>query len=126
MTPDNASDTAYVAYGLTAREIQLIRSVLAGHEKVERALIFGSRGLGTHREGSDVDLALVGAALSDQDRLSIMAALDDLDLLLDYDVLLWPPSDDALRAVIRQTGQVFYDRGMHGKEARLASEGKNR
>jgi uncharacterized protein len=50
-------------YGLSEDTLAKISDVLARFPEVERAILFGSRAKGTYREGSDIDLALVGAAL---------------------------------------------------------------
>lgn len=44
--------------------------------------LYGSRAMGRHRPGSDIDLTLMVPCLSHQDRLCRMGALDDLLLLL--------------------------------------------
>ncbi|MBC8039849.1 MAG: nucleotidyltransferase domain-containing protein [Opitutaceae bacterium] len=51
------------AYGLSEDTRTQISCVLARFPEVERATLFGSRAKGSHRAGSDIDLALVGTAL---------------------------------------------------------------
>ena len=45
-------------YGLTSDDIEEIKQIFAKFPTVEEVVIFGSRAKGTHRPGSDVDLAL--------------------------------------------------------------------
>jgi predicted nucleotidyltransferase len=52
------------SFGLLDRDLEEIRSVLALFPAIERAMLFGSRAKGTHRPGSDVDIALCGSAVS--------------------------------------------------------------
>ena len=46
--------------GLRPTDLAYIRAVLAREPAVVQAWIYGSRARGTHRPGSDVDLALAG------------------------------------------------------------------
>ena len=50
--------------GLTEKDLFQLRSVLKKFPEIEQALIFGSRAKGTHKPGSDVDLALKGSELT--------------------------------------------------------------
>ncbi len=59
-----------------------ITAVLARFPTVESAVLFGSRAKGTHKPGSDIDLALTGRALDWRIVGQIFDALDDL--LLPY------------------------------------------
>ncbi|MCC6127711.1 MAG: nucleotidyltransferase domain-containing protein [Chlamydiae bacterium] len=52
-------------FGLRSKDIDLIVEVLQRHPDVEEAIIFGSRAMGNHKPGSDVDVALKGNLNSD-------------------------------------------------------------
>ena len=52
------------ATGLPETAIAAIRQVLASHPEVEAAILYGSRALGRHRPASDIDLTLIGPAIS--------------------------------------------------------------
>ena len=54
--------------------IDLLRSC----ERVERAVLFGSRAMETFTHTSDVDIALVGEALTTTDQARLAAALEKL------------------------------------------------
>ena len=47
-------------FGLKQETIELIQSTLSSTEHIESALIYGSRAKETYREGSDIDLTLIG------------------------------------------------------------------
>lgn len=49
-----------MTFGLTKKDIEVIREVIQNFPEVERAVIFGSRAMGNHKRGSDVDLAIMG------------------------------------------------------------------
>lgn len=99
-----------MCWGLNSHTIAQLRHVLARHGQVEKAILYGSRAKGTHNQGSDIDLALVGR---DLDIHKINAIDNDLDdLLLPYSIdlcsYLGIRSMDLL-AHIERVGVVFYD-----------------
>ncbi len=96
--------------GLTHDEIAAIRTVIARHPEIHRAVIFGSRAKGTHKNNSDVDIcveghvdALMAAALA--------AELEEIPSPYRFDVVAYSTiSSDALREHIDRVGvEVFTD-----------------
>ncbi|MCF7793585.1 MAG: nucleotidyltransferase domain-containing protein [Candidatus Cloacimonetes bacterium] len=61
-------------FGLTEKDIQLIQKAAKKFENIEKIIIFGSRSMGNYKNGSDIDLALVGKNISDE----IMKRFTDL------------------------------------------------
>jgi len=115
MKPLNSTPKPNVArygpFGLMDREAAAIRRVLAAQPHIERAVVFGSRAMGTYREGSDVDLALFGSQLTLDDLSRVWAQLDDLDILLRCDVVIYQQlTNNGLREHIDRVGQVFWER----------------
>jgi uncharacterized protein len=47
-------------FGLTDADLQFIIDVIKAYPQVDEAVIFGSRALNRHKNGSDVDIALKG------------------------------------------------------------------
>ena len=71
--------------GLSARELELIRTVLARHPEITGAVLFGSRAKGTAQPASDVVLALEGIADPLQAE-AIAGELEELPLPYKFDV----------------------------------------
>lgn len=100
-----------MSYGLSDETVARIQAVLARFEAVEEAILYGSRAMGTQREGSDIDLTLKGDRLD----LSTLQRLDEaLDALLlpytfDLSIYHWLQQED-LREHIRRVGISFYRR----------------
>lgn len=63
---------------LMIRLKQRLLHVLLSHPHLEAVWLFGSRAIGRHRPGSDLDLCLEGRQLTHSDRLELMVAIDDL------------------------------------------------
>ena len=95
-------------WGLSVDELDSILRVLAAHPEVSKAIIYGSRTLGSHRAGSDIDLALKGE-LEWADLQKIEAELDNLDLPYLIDLSLASQIENpALQKHIEQHGQILY------------------
>jgi predicted nucleotidyltransferase len=97
-----------VATGLTERELDLIRSVLARHQEITGAILFGSRAKATATPSSDIDLALLGATnplLAEE----IAAEFDELPLPYRFDVrALNTIQHQPLREHIQRVGIRIY------------------
>ena len=94
--------------GLTRRDRDLIRDVLARYHEVRRVTLFGSRAMGTFGRGSDIDLALEGRDLDARALTRIATELEDSDLPYKVDLLLRDEQlEPKLEAHIRRHGKPF-------------------
>jgi uncharacterized protein len=73
--------------GLTDAARNSILSILASHPGVEKAVLFGSRAMGTHAPESDIDICLIGATLTLTDQASLAAGMDALPIPQKVDLL---------------------------------------
>ncbi len=104
-----------VRFGLRAATIDKICTVLAKHQRIEKAVIYGSRAKGNYKPGSDIDLTLYGQNLTRDDLATVMDELDDLLLPYSIDLSLFDELNHAkLREHIERVGLVFYERGDAG------------
>jgi len=101
------------SWGLPDATLAVIRSVLEREPKVKKAILFGSRAKGTHKPGSDIDLALVGEGL-DIDTLGRLArAFDESSIPHQVDLCWLAAVEHApLREHIERVGQVLYERAV--------------
>ena len=82
---------------------------LAGGRGAKELLLFGSRARGDAREGSDIDLAVIGMPPAKQ--AGFLDALDELPTLLKWDVVfLSPATEAALRRNIEKDGITLMGR----------------
>ena len=109
-------------YGLSESTIQKICAVLSRHPQVEKAILYGSRAKGNYKNGSDIDLTLLGGA--DLTLNILYKILDELDeLLLPYTIDLSAFKDIGDPDVIehiQRVGVTFYDKGEHIPELAAA------
>lgn len=98
-------------FGLSDKTIEAINSVLSKHSAVKKAIIYGSRAKGNYKNGSDIDLTLVGDGISYNELGTIDFELDDLLLPYTIDLsILCLISDADVVDHIRRIGRPFYER----------------
>jgi nucleotidyltransferase substrate binding protein (TIGR01987 family) len=99
------------SHGLPAAAMAKIHQIFASFPAVERATLYGSRAMGRHRPGSDIDLTLAGAGLDVRTLAQLDGALDDLLLPWRFDLSLQSSlQSPELIDHIQRVGQLFYRR----------------
>lgn len=74
--------------GLKNKHRDAIVTILSSNNRIERAVLFGSRAMGNHKKTSDVDLALFGDQLTFTDLAGLADAIDQLPMAQRVDLLL--------------------------------------
>lgn len=99
-------------FGLKESTVASIRQCLMRHQKVEEAIIYGSRAKGNYRPSSDIDLTLRGERLTFSDMANIENEIDDLMLPYKFDTSIYHHiSNPDLIDHITRVGQSFYKKG---------------
>jgi len=102
---------AVASHGLSAATLEKVRAVLERFPEVERAVLFGSRAKGSHKPGSDIDLALQGTALDWRIVGRIYEALDDLLLPYSFSLIIHDQATDPeVAAHIARVGIPIFER----------------
>lgn len=97
--------------GLSQEVETAIRKVFYSHPKIHKAILYGSRAMGNYRNGSDIDLCLIGGGLDLRELNLIANELDDLLLPYSFDLSIENTlSDAALLEHIASKGCVFFER----------------
>ncbi|MDG5816151.1 nucleotidyltransferase domain-containing protein [Chitinispirillales bacterium ANBcel5] len=103
-------------YGLTEKELKLIKDVLASNSKVEKALLFGSRAMGTYSYNSDIDILLVGKELTLRDESQLMSQMEALNISYSVDLIRkHTVTSEAVKNHVREFGVVIYEREGAGR-----------
>ena len=102
--------------GVKRKHRAAIIELIAANERVEKAVLFGSRAMGTHTVTSDVDIALFGHGLTRTDQARLAEAIDEIPMAQSVDLVLYDSIDNpALLEHIRIHGAEWYSR--EGREA---------
>ena len=97
--------------GLKDAHREAIIAVIAANDRVERAVLFGSRATGTNTVTSDVDIALFGDRLTLTHRARLTEALEEIPMAQTVDLILYDSvRDRTLRAHIRNDGVEWFER----------------
>ncbi len=96
-------------FGIAARSREKLLSLFASYPQVERVIIYGSRAMGTHKVGSDIDLTLIGKDLDTSHLIRILSDIEDLSLAYTVDLsILSSLSSEGLLDHIKRLGRDFY------------------
>ncbi len=107
--------------GLKDAHREAIIAVIAANDRVERAVLFGSRATGTNTVTSDVDIALFGERLTLTDQARLSAAVEEIPMAQSVDLILYDSlRDRTLRKHIGCQGVEWYAR-----PTRVASDPEN-
>jgi uncharacterized protein len=103
------TENCALSFGLKETTIEKIRGVLARYPEIEKAVLYGSRAKGNYRNGSDIDLTLVGDGLTHNQLLRIEMEIDDLLLPYKMDLSLYRQIENpSLLEHIARVGITFY------------------
>ena len=97
-------------YGLSERNIQTILAILGKYPEIKEVSVFGSRAMGTHHAGSDIDLAVMNEDVSYGTIRKIISDFEESTLPYFVDVVNYPELEhEELREHIKLTGKKIYD-----------------
>lgn len=96
--------------GIKKSDADKIIRKLAEFPNIEKAVLFGSRALGTHKHNSDIDIAIVGVD-SKLEIERIAEELDQLPLPYKFDLLAYSLINNSkLKEHIDSAGIIIFER----------------
>ncbi len=100
-----------MSFGLPEKLIHTFNEIFASYSEIEKVIIYGSRAKGNFRNGSDIDLTLVGENITEDIKSKVWLDLDELNspYLIDISVLHSLKSESLLEH-IQRIGKDFYIR----------------
>jgi predicted nucleotidyltransferase len=98
-------------YGIRDSIWENIVSVFSKHSKIKKIILYGSRAKGNYKNGSDIDLTLVGDNINVQDLHKILVELDDLCLPYSFDLSIFEKIENIdLIEHIKKIGTTIYEK----------------
>ncbi len=96
-------------YGLPETDLKRIITLLQQNPKIKKITLFGSRAKGNFKEGSDIDIALIGNNLLLNDILDATIELEKLNLPFRFDLIIYDRiKEEALKEHIDRVGIILY------------------
>ena len=96
-------------FGLNQSDITQINNVFEGVASIQKVILYGSRAKGNYKNGSDIDLTLMGENISHKDLLNISNQLDDIMTPYQFDLSLYSQINNVeLLKHIDRVGVVFF------------------
>lgn len=97
-------------FGLYPNSYKKILSIFNKYENIEKVIIYGSRAKGDYKEGSDIDLTLIGD-LSYNDVIKLKHDLEDSSIPYLVDLSIFKElKTESLLEHIKRVGKVFYEK----------------
>lgn len=103
---------------LHSKHLKTLQTLFAKHPTIAQALLFGSRALGTHKESSDIDIALKGD-ITPTLLAHLKEELEDSTLPYFCDILDYERAPQELREHIDTHALTLYKREEEWQEVRL-------
>jgi len=96
-------------FGLTEETVKRIAGVFSNYPQIKEVKLLGSRAKGNYRNGSDIDLTLLGDHLNQSDIGRIANSLDELMLPYSFDISIYKQltNEDFIDHIDR-IGVTFY------------------
>ncbi|MGL5149812.1 MAG: nucleotidyltransferase domain-containing protein [Clostridium sp.] len=99
-------------FGLLERDLFYINEALNKFIEIEKAIVFGSRAMGNHKKGSDIDIAIIGKDVTTKtifrldDYLNEVYPLPYFFDIIQYDSI----TNEKLKEHINCEGKEIYSR----------------
>jgi len=99
-------------YGLSDETVEKITKVFVQFPTIEKVMLYGSRAKGNYRNGSDIDITLIGEKLTLENSVyPLMELFEESDLPYSFDISILKHIDDPnLIEHIERVGKVLYAR----------------
>ena len=75
-------------FGLYPKSYKEILAIIQKYESIEEVIIYGSRAKGTQREGSDIDITLLGN-VNNEDFNKLLLELEDSYIPYKFDISIY-------------------------------------
>jgi predicted nucleotidyltransferase len=96
-------------FGLDADTLRNIKKVFATLPNLEKVILYGSRAKGNYKDGSDIDITLLGKQLTLKTVYALEEVLEELYLPYTFDISIFTQidNDDLIKHILR-VGKTFY------------------
>ena len=98
-------------YGLDKEALEQLNCVFSAIKPIDKVMLYGSRAMGSYKNGSDIDISLEADNLTLKTVYELEELIFELYLPYMFDISIFEQiSNEALCSHIREKGCVLYDR----------------
>lgn len=98
-----------IKFGLKESSIEQIQQIFLRYSNISKVILYGSRAKGNYKQGSDIDLTLMGENINHDQLWQIATEIDDLLLPYMVDLSIFNDIDNPhLIDHINRIGVTFY------------------
>jgi predicted nucleotidyltransferase len=99
-------------YGLSAKTLEEITAAFMQCPNIEKVMLYGSRAKGNYRNGSDIDMTLMGEGLTLENSVyPLMEIFDESSLPYSFDISIFKDiENESLVEHIERVGKVLYEK----------------
>jgi uncharacterized protein len=98
-------------FGLKEKDINSINTVFAKYPNIKKVIIYGSRAKGNYKNGSDIDLTIIGNNIDNSVLNKIQNDIDELMLPYSFDLSSYETiTSKELLEHIERVGIIFYQK----------------
>lgn len=100
-------------FGIYPESYKQIIEIISSCESIDEVVIYGSRAKGNYREGSDIDITLLGK-VTEADFSKLYNDLEDSYIPYLFDISIFDKlNSDSLKDHIRRVGKTFYKKSVY-------------
>lgn len=97
-------------FGIYQKTTDELMTIFEKYDSIEKVIIYGSRAKGNYREGSDIDLTLIGN-IERSDLMNILDEIEDSYIPYLFDISIYNDlNSDSLKDHINRVGKLFYQK----------------
>ncbi len=95
-------------FGIAQNTINELNQIFNKYKNIEEVILYVSRAKGNYREGSDIDLTIIGD-IENEDLMKIQDEIDDSYIPYLFDITIYNQlNSESLKEHINRVGKVFY------------------
>ena len=97
-------------FGLYPTSLKELLSIFEKHKNIDEVIIYGSRAIGNYKEGSDIDLTLIGK-IDYSELFDIKEEIENSNIPYLVDLSIFQKlNSESLKEHIDRVGKTFYKR----------------
>ena len=101
-------------YGLEKKVLEELNQIFSSIPEIEKVILYGSRAKGNHKNGSDIDITIVGLNLNLTIITKVELQIDTLYLPYSFDISIFQHiTNKELISHIERVGKSIYEKNVN-------------